>query len=189
MNRRRFLISTVGASTVVVGRPWLASPGAATDDELAYANFGASAELLVHDFYSRALAAKVVSDKARVALRHGRAASALHAKTLADLLVGAGDVPPLQEDFVFDWPARTFETGRSTMKTGIGVLRPLLGAYQSATASVSEPSYRVLYASLAASVGQQLGTLTAIGGPIGAESFPVALDLEAASAALDRYLG
>jgi hypothetical protein len=48
-------------------------------------------------------------------------------------------------------------------------------------------SYRVLFASLAASVAQQIG---ALGGPSEAAApFPPALDLEAASAALESYLG
>jgi hypothetical protein len=50
------------------------------------------------------------------------------------------------------------------------------------------PTYRVLYASLGASLGQQIGALA---GPAGArlEPFPVAMELEAASAALESYLG
>ena len=40
---------------------------------------------------------------------------------------------------------------------------------------MSEPSYRVLYASLVANVGQQIG---ALGGRVAVEPFPVALDLE-----------
>ena len=64
----------------------------------------------------------------------------------------------------------------------------MLGAYQSAAAAVSEPSYRVLYASLVASIAQQIGALDAPGGDV-VQPFPVALDLEAASAALEGYLG
>ncbi len=65
----------------------------------------------------------------------------------------------------------------------------MLGAYQTAVASVSEPSYRILYASLGASVGQQLGALTALAAGGVVEPFPVAIDLERASNALERYLG
>ena len=51
------------------------------------------------------------------------------------------------------------------------------------------PAYRVLYASLAASVSQQLATLAARAGQNAIEPFPTAMDLEAASDALDAYLG
>ena len=66
------------------------------------------------------------------------------------------------------------------------LLRALLGAYQTAGATASVPDYRVLYASLGASLGQQIAALSA---PAGAEPFPVAADLEAASAVLEPYLG
>ena len=58
------------------------------------------------------------------------------------------------------------------MATGTAVLRALLGAYQTAAASVSTPAYRVLYASLAASVSQQLATLAARAGQNAIEPFP-----------------
>ena len=189
MNRRRFLIGTIGAGTATLATPWLGSAAAATDDELAYANFGASVELLLKDFYARALDAKVASGSGAGVLRKGRSASAQHAKALSDLLVGAGDVAPVEEDFAFEWPAPTFRTPQSVVTTGTGVLRALLGAYQRASASVTEASYRVLYASLAASVGQQIGALATLAQPVSVEPFPVALDLEAASNALERYLG
>ena len=95
----------------------------------------------------------------------------------------------MEEDFAFEWPASTFRTKESCVKTGGSVLASLLGAYQSAAATVVEPSYRVLYASLAASVGQQVGALASLAPRAAAEPFPVALDLEAATLALEAYLG
>ena len=159
---------------------------AATEDELAYANFAVAAELLLADFYVQAAAAKAFSAEDRAAIRSGRAAARRHAAALSDLLVGAGDTAPAPEDFEFAWPKGTFADEAVARKTALGVLRALGGAYQSALATVSTPSYRVLYASLAASAGQQVGALEAKAGP---EPFPVALDLEAASAALEAYLG
>ncbi len=169
--------------------PWLARAAAATEDDLAFANFGASTEFLVKDFYSKALEAKVVSGARSSALKRGRSCSAQHAKALSDLLVGAGDVAPLEEDFEFAWPAKTFKTEKEAVSTGVGVLRALLGVYQTAAATVTEPSHRVLYASLTASVGQQLAELAALQGARVAEPFPAATDLETASDALESYLG
>ncbi len=189
MNRRHFLVGALGTGTLSLAPPWLTAAGAATEDELAFANFGASSELLLKDFYARAREAKILGGDAADTLRRGQAAAAQHAKALSDLLTGAGDVPPVEEDFEFAWPASTFKTVRSTMRTGLGVLRALLGAYQTGAAQVVEPSYRVLYASLAASVGQQVGALASLSGAAGTEPFPVAMELEAASTALERYLG
>jgi hypothetical protein len=169
--------------------PWLGDAAAATEDDLAFANFGASTEFLVKDFYSKALEAKVVSGAGASVLKRGKACAAQHAKALSDLLVGAGDVAPLEEDFEFAWPAKTFTTEKEAVSTGVGVLRALLGAYQTAAATVTEPSHRVLYASLTASVGQQLAELAALEGARAVEPFPVATNLETASDALESYLG
>ena len=82
------------------------------------------------------------------------------------------------------WPATTFTTAARIRSTGLGVLRPVRAAYQQAAATVTEPSYRVLFASLAASYGEQVGHFSG-----SVESFPTPMDLETASAALEDYLG
>jgi hypothetical protein len=184
-SRRRFLAGAVGTGTIAVGAPWVQVANA-SDDELAYANFGVSGELLLADFYARAIAAGVFGSPATTVLRRGRSAATQHAKALGDLLVGAGETAPAPEDFEFAWPDGTFASAAAATKAGGTVLRALLGSYQSAIATVSEPVYRILYASLAAGVGQQLGALL---GRAGVEPFPVATDLETASAALEGYLG
>jgi ferritin-like protein len=186
VDRRRFVIGALGAGSAAIATPWLGSAAAATEDDFAFANFGATTELLVKDFYSKALEAKLVKGSKLAALRRGRPAAGQHAKALSDLLTNAGDVAPLPEDFEFEWPANTFKTDKAIVETGRGVLKALLGAYQTAAASASDASYRVLYASLAASVSQQL---VALAGPVAAEPFPNAMDLEAASDALEAYLG
>jgi hypothetical protein len=187
LSRRGLLLATAGGLTAaaVQARPVLG----ASDDELAFANFGVSAELLLEDFYARVLEARVFTGPRAKEMRRGRSAAAQHATALRDLLVGAGQTAPASEDFAFEWPRGTFTGAASAMATGRVVLRALLASYQTAVASVADPSYRVLYASLAASAGQQLGALSALSGRAGAEPFPVAVDLEAASAALERYLG
>jgi hypothetical protein len=186
VDRRRFVLTTLGAGSAAVATPWLGGAAAASEEDLAFANFGASTELLVRDFYAKALEAKVATGPKAAALKRGRSTAAQHAKALSDLLTNAGDAAPLPEDFQFEWPESTFETEKAMTATGTGVLRALRGAYQTAAATASEPSYRVLYASLAASVSQQL---VALAGASAAEPFPVAMDLEAASSALEAYLG
>ena len=189
MNRRRFLAGAAGAGAATLAVPWLTAASAASDTDLAFANFGTAAEFLLKDFYTRAQAAKVVDARSNGALRHGRSASALHAKALSALLVGAGDTAPAEEDFAFQWPNRTFASVTSIATTGRTILHAVLGLYQTAAASATNPDYRVLYASLAASLGQQLGALGALAGGADTEPFPVALDLESASDALQDYLG
>jgi hypothetical protein len=161
---------------------------AASDDELAYANFGLAASFLAADYYLRAAESGKLGAGARPKLRSNRAGSLAQARALGDLITGAGDTRAAAEDFAFAWPTNAFATAANARRTGLAVLRPTLGAYQSAAATVAMPTYRVLYASLGASLGQQIGALA---GPAGArlEPFPVAMELEAASAALESYLG
>ena len=189
MNRRRFLTGAVGAGAVALGSPLVATAGAATEDDLAFANFGASAEFLVKNYYTKAIEAKLFTGAKKNALKRGKSYAAQHVKALSDRLVGAGDVAPLEEDFEFVWPARTFKTEKDAVATGVEVLHALLGAYQTAAATVTEQSDRVLYASLTASVAQQVSVLAAFEGGHAVEPFPVATDLETASDALENYLG
>ena len=188
MKRRGFLLGAAGVAGAVAS-PWVSVADAATDDDLAYANFGLASSYLLADFYGRALEAGRLGTAARRPLRAGRAASNQHARALTALLAGAGDSPAAAEDFAFEWPQGTFTTAGSTREAGLAVLRATSGAYQRATATSTEPTYRVLFASLAASLAEQAGALTAPVGGAPVVPFPAALDLEAASAALEGYLG
>ena len=189
MNRRRFLLSSAGLSAAALGGPCAGAAGAASDDDLAFANFGVSAEFLLNDFYSKALGRKHFQGARANVLRQGRTAAMKHARTLSNLLVSFGDTPPLEQDFEFAWPSRTFSSAPATVRTGLTVLRALLGAYQSAAATASVVDFRILYASLGASSGEQVGALAGLSAPVGATSFPLATDVETASAAIEAYLG
>jgi hypothetical protein len=187
ISRRRLL--TVAAGGAALAALPLRPALAATDEQLAYANLAVSSELLLADLYEKALAAKVVTGPGQAALRIGHKAALQHAAALSGLLAGAGQDAPAAEDFEFQWPGKAFATPVAIAATARAVLRAMLGVYQTAVAAVSEPSYRTLYASLGASVGQQLGALTALAASGVVEPFPVALDLETASSALEPYLG
>lgn len=182
VGRRGFLLA--GAAGLAAGGLGARPARAATETDLAFANFGLANAYLLADFYARSLETGRLGTGARPALRAGRRASNLHARALTELLAGAGEAPATPEDFAFEWPETTFQTAVAIRRTGIAVLQAALGASQRAAATVTEPTYRVLHASVAASLAQQLG---ALGG--NAEAFPVALELEAASAALEPYLG
>ena len=187
LKRRGFLLGAVGVAGAVAS-PWASVAGAATDDDLAYANFGLASSYLLADFYGRALEADRLGTAARRSLRAGRAAANQHVRALTALPTDAGDTPAAAEDFAFEWPQGTFTTARRTRATGVAVLRATSRAYQRATATSTEPTYRVLFASLAASLAEQAGVLAAQGGATVAP-FPAGLDLEAASGALEGYLG
>jgi hypothetical protein len=177
----------VGAA--VLATPWVGAARAATDDDLAFAYFGLSAELLLADFYAKAIDAGRIGADDVSTLRHGRTAAKRHAGALSDLIAGAGADVPTARDFAFQWPKAVFSQSAKTLETGATILGTLQGVYQTAAATSTEPTYRVLFASLAASSAQQVGAVRAAAGSPASEPFPVALDLEAASKAIDRYLG
>jgi hypothetical protein len=185
VDRRRFLLAT--ATGLVGGGAFARSAAAVTEDDLAYANFGLASSYLLADYYARALRAGRLGPDTRPTLRRGRTSSTLQARSLSDLLTGAGDTPATAEDFEFVWPAAALATAAATRRTGLTVLNAVRGAYQTASATLSERSYRVLFASLAAGVAEQAGALALPA--TGVEPFPVALELEAASAALEAFLG
>ena len=192
MNRRSLLVSAAGAGLAVSG---LAAPrsfaaAVATDDELAFASFGQAAELLLADFYTRASAAKFSAGAASRDLAHGMLSATEHAAALAKLLTDAGQTAALAEDFDFAWPDGTFATGHAAGRTGLEIARPLLGVYLGGTIGISIPSYRTLFATMAANVAQQVAALSRLaGGRMVGVSFPPAVDVEAASDAIEAYLG
>ena len=191
ISRRRFLSSAASGGAVLLGGGVLATPAAAaTDEELAFANFGAATELLLKDFYVQVGEAKLFGGALRRALARGGFAATEHAAALAALLTGAGQTAPLEEDFEFVWPRGTFAARKPAATAGLTVVEALLGADLTAAATSPTESFRVLYSSLAASCGEQRSVLLLARGraPIG-NSFPPALDLEAASSAVEAFLG
>ena len=185
IDRRRFLVAT--ATGALAAGTAARSAAAATDDDLAHAHFGLASSYLLADYYRRAIQGGRLGPAARPTLRCGRSASTLQARALTDLLTGAGDTPATAEDFELVWPAAALATAAATRRTGLALLNAVRGAYQTASGTLSESSHRMLFASLAASVAEQAGALALPGA--GVAPFPVALDLEAASAALEAYLG
>ena len=192
MNRRRLILSAAGAGVAVSGLATRSGSAAvtATDDELAYANFGQATEFLLQDFYARTIEAKLFSGSAARELARGGLNATQHAAALAALLTGAGQTAAVQEDFEFAWPDGTFANKKSVTAAGLAIAQPLLGVYLKAAAAISIPSYRTLYASMAANVAQQVGSLTQLsGGRVVGVSFPAAVDVETASDAIEAYLG
>jgi hypothetical protein len=191
VDRRRFLLVAASSAVALGAASTLApSAAAATDDELAFANFGAATELLLKDFYARVGEAELFEGQLGKSFARGERAAGEHVQSLSALMTGAGQTAPLEEDFEFVWPDGTFESKKSASTAALTIVGALLGAYLSGAATSTTSSFRVLYSSLAASLGEQHSLLlSASGHPAIGPSFPAALDLEAASAAVESYLG
>ena len=88
------------------------------------------------------------------------------------------------------WPANAFATGAGDGEDGADrCCGALLGAYQTAAASGSMPDYRILYASLGASLGQQIGPCPALVGAGGRRAVPRRHRPRDREPALEPYLG
>jgi Ferritin-like domain len=192
MNRRRLILSAAGAGLAVSGlvAPAGLAASAATDDELAYANFGLAAEFLLQDFFAKSAAAKFFAGAAAREVARGGFNAGEHAAALSKLLTDAGQTAAVEDDFEFAWPDGTFATRKSAAAAGLTVTQTLLGVYLGAAAAISIASYRTLFASMAANLAQQIAALSQLsGGRVVGISFPPALDVETASDAIEAYLG
>jgi hypothetical protein len=193
MNRRRLILSAAGAGLAVSGFAGTTRGLAAltaTDDELASANFGQATEFLLKDYYAKFAGAKLATGVDARNIARGAFNANEHAAALGKLLTDAGQTAAVEADFEFVWPEGTFTKIHSAATAGLTVTQALLGTYLSAAGAISIPSYRALYASMAANVGQQVGALSALGGGrVVGVSFPAAVDVETASDAIEAYLG
>lgn len=189
MNRRRLVLSAIGAGLAVSGIS-AGSALAATDDELAYANFGLATEFLLKDFYANAAATKVFKGQAAREILRGGFNAAEHAGALGKLLTEAGQQAAVEADFEFAWPDGAFDSRASITKAGLLITENLAGVYITAATVVSIASYRRLYASMTANLAQQVAFLSDTAGSraIGI-SFAPAVEIEAASDAIEAYLG
>ncbi len=190
-SRRRFLAAVASGGVALTGAGVFASSAAAaTDDELAFANFGASTELLLQDFYAKARASKLFGPSLQSSFARSQFAAREHVAALAAALTDSGQTPPLAEDFEFAWPNGTFASRKAIGAAGLVIVESLIGAYLTGAAASPTASFRALYSSLAASLGEQHSVLMRARGraAIG-NSFPAALPLEDASSAVERFLG
>jgi len=182
-------LSTVAAGAAVVLRPPPAL-AALSEDDLAYANFGVAAELLLAEFYRRAIAAKLYHGTSLAALRRVEFNEREHYAALAGVLSGAGEEPPIAEDFEFPLPGAAFRTKGATARLGLRLERAVLGSYLSAAATIDDRPVRSVFVRIAASEAEHVSALSRIsnGQAVGV-SFPQPLDLEAAGAVIGPYIG
>ena len=164
--------------------------GAAPESDYAYAQFGVGAEYLLADFYGQAVASKKFNGVELAALRRARFNAGEHLAALTTILSDGSQPVAAAADFSFTYPKGTFASRRSIAKAGLAIEQAVLGAYLSATLSVSVPAFREVFTREVASTAEHVSVFSRIatGRPVG-NSFPDTLTLEAASEALDPYFG
>ena len=179
-----------GGALLTFAGPVLAGveqPAPPPEEDLALIRLAASAELLVGEFYSKAIASGHFDKEERGYFRAARGNETAHYKALSDLL---GATAPVADDFQFTLPAKSFASRRGVTQLGIALETAFVGTYLGAVNALQTASLRDVAAQIAASEAMHLSVLSDLGTghPVGGP-FPAPLDIEQATNALAPYLG
>lgn len=180
-----------GALAAFAARPALAEDPPVdegpSEEDLAVVRLAAAAELLAIDFYTRAIASKKLSGDERGYMIKARGNEREHYTALAGVL---GDGAPVADDFQFTFPPGTFKSRSKIASVGVTLETAFLGAYLGGVKGLTDDNLKAVASQIGASEAQHLSVLSALkdGRPVG-PAFPVALDVEQASDALDPFLG
>jgi rubrerythrin len=160
------------------------------DGDLAYLRLLLAAELLAADFQARARASGKLRRSSPVVIRKMAADEKAHYARLAHLLTAAGQTPATAADIDFSYPKGTFRSEASIIELGAEIERIVLGAYLGSVENVQTDAVRLPIGQIAANEAQHVGALAALSGrPLIGPALARALEIDAASAALDRFEG
>ena len=182
-----------GTALVVAGTALAQLAGAAAADplptgDLAYARLLVAAELLASDFYRQAIAASNSSPAVMKVLKKAYANEQEHYQSVAGILTGAGVVAAVSSDIDFSYPKNTFASQSSILKLAQQLESTMLGAYLGAVGGMQTSQLKQGIAQIAACEAQHLSYMTVQnGGRAFGVSFPPALTIDQASAAMDAF--
>jgi hypothetical protein len=145
-------------------------------------------ELLLADFYARALKAQRFGAPGDDALRRALFNETEHLAAVSGILTGAGQPAATAGDIDFSYPAKAFTSRGSIARLALELERLALGAYLGAVAAVQAASLKLPLAQIAACEAQHVSVFAAeaTGHGLGG-SFAEALSIDEASNALVRY--
>ncbi len=169
----------------------VARPAAAvtpSDNDLAYLRLLVGAELLAADVQAKALASRRLVRRSRAVLAKMAADDKAHHTRLAQLVAASGQTPAAAGDIDFSYPKGSFASPAAVLSLAARIEALVLGAYLGAVENVEAPDVRVALGQIAANEAQHASALALLRGRavIGTAFAPV-LQIDAASAALDRY--
>lgn len=173
-------------AALVLAPSALADPPA--DADLAQARLLVATELLLSDFYARALKAQRFEASGHDALRRALFNETEHLAAVSGILTGAGQTAASAGDIDFTYPAKAFDSRGSIARLAVELERLALGAYLGAVGAVQAQSLKLPLAQIAVSEAQHVSVFAAeaTGHGLGA-SFGEPLSIDEASDALGRY--
>lgn len=194
LNRRQLLRrGTVGGGVVLSGSVFGALAGRAdaatpSDNDLAYLRLLLAGELLEADFQVKALATRKLTSRARSTFRKMAADEKAHYTQLAQLVTTAGQTPATAGDIDFSYPRGSFASQSAILRMGAEIEKLVLGSYLGAVENVESAELRLPMGRISANEAQHVGSLAALrGGSVIGRAFAASLQIDAASAALDRF--
>jgi hypothetical protein len=111
-----------------------------------------------------------------------------HYARLAQLVTAAGQPPATAGDIDFSYPKGSFASQASVLRLAAEIETVVLGAYVGAIENVEEPELRLSIGQIAANEAQHAGAVAALRGRnVIGRAFAPSLQIDAASAALDRF--
>ena len=177
-----------GALLVPAARAGPAGAAAPTDNDLAYLRVLVAAELLAADFEGKALASARLGHRSKTTTKKMAADDRAHYAKLAELLTAAGQPPAAAGDIDFTYPRGSFASQPSILKVGAEIKSLLLGTYLGAVENVETPELRLPVGQIAANEAQHAAAFAALRGrAVIGRAFAPVLQIDAASAALDRF--
>jgi rubrerythrin len=159
-----------------------------SDNDLAYLRLLVAAELLAADFLAKALGSGKVSRRVKTVVRKMSADEKAHYAKLGQLVTAAGQPPATAGDIDFSYPRHSFASQGSILKLAAEIEALVLGAYIGAVENVEAAELRLPIGQIAANEAQHAAALAALRGrSVIGRAFAPSLQIDAASAALDRF--
>jgi demethoxyubiquinone hydroxylase (CLK1/Coq7/Cat5 family) len=194
LSRRQLLRrGAVGGGAVLTGSVFGSLAGRAdaavpSDNDLAYLRLLVAAELLAADFQAKALASGKLSRHSRAVVRKMAADEKAHYTRLAQLVTASGQLPATPGDIDFSYPKGSFASQAAVLRLAAVIETVVLGAYLGAIENVEAAELRLSIGQIAANEAQHAGALAALRGrSVIGRAFAPSLQIDAASAALDRF--
>lgn len=158
------------------------------DSDLAYLRLLVAAELLEADFQRQALKSGKLTSHSKAVIKKMATDETAHYAALARLMTDAGQMPATAGDIDFSYSKGTFASWSSVGKVASQIETIVLGSYLGSVENVQTRALRLPIGRIAANEAQHVGALAGLRGRmVIGRAFAPALQIEAASAALDKF--
>jgi hypothetical protein len=185
-------LGAIGAGLLAdtsLAAPSRTAAGPLTDLDLALCRLAVGAEILAVAFYTEGIASKQFAGNELKYLKRALFNEQEHLTAVSAVITGAGQTPSTADDFTITFPKGTFDTRNSIAKLGEALETVFVGTYLGAVDSFASGDLKTTAARIAANESQHLSVFSDLTSdrPVGV-SFPLPIDYETASDALDQFL-